>query len=191
MGRVVTTKKGKIRGISGDGCMIFKGISYVRPPVGKLRWRAPEEAEEFKGIFAADHFPAKAFQDEGSQDFYTKEFYANEEYSVPSDEDCLYLNIWTPEDYSGKKFPVAFWIHGGAFMGGFGSEMEFDGEAYARRGIILVMINYRLNVYGFLAHPWLCAENEAGVSGNSVPRFHELRRHISRLILKTGCMPRC
>lgn len=166
MNRVIMTKKGKIRGISGDGCVIFKGIPYAKPPIGELRWKAPEEPNAFEGIYEANHFSAKAQQDEGGGDFYKKEFYENEEYSVPSSEDCLYLNIWTPEDCIGKRLPVAFWIHGGAFMGGFGSEMEFDGEAYARRGVILVTVNYRLNVYGFLAHPWLCEENEAGVSGN-------------------------
>ncbi len=166
MDRIVTTKKGKIRGVSGVGCTIFKGIPYAKPPVGELRWRAPEESEDFEGIYEADHFGAKAQQDEGGGDFYKKEFYENEEYSVPGSEDCLYLNIWAPKECGGKKLPVAFWIHGGAFMGGFGSEMEFDGEAYAERGVILVTVNYRLNVYGFLAHPWLCAENGAGVSGN-------------------------
>lgn len=82
-------------------------------------------------------------------------------------EDCLYLNVWTPA--SGKtdaKLPVAFWIHGGAFMGGFGYEKEFDGEAFARRGVVLVTINYRLGLLGFMAHPALSKESEHGVSGN-------------------------
>ena len=71
------------------------------------------------------------------------------------DEDCLYLNIWTPDVSTDKKLPVAFYIHGGAFLNGFGSEIEFDGEAFARRGVILVTINYRLGAFGFFAHPGL------------------------------------
>ena len=81
-------------------------------------------------------------------------------------EDSLYLNIWTPAADVNAKLPVAFWIHGGAFLGGYGSELEFDGEAWCRRNVILVTINYRVNAFGFLAHPWLSAENEQGISGN-------------------------
>ena len=94
-----------------------------------------------------------------------KEFY--QEGDPMRSEDCLYLNVWTPA--SGKtdaKLPVAFWIHGGAFMGGFGYEKEFDGEAFARRGVVLVTINYRLGLLGFMAHPALSKESEHGVSGN-------------------------
>ena len=85
---------------------------------------------------------------------------------LPVSEDSLYLNIWTPAAEPGEKLPVAFWIHGGAFLGGCGSELEFDGEAWCQRGVILVTINYRVNAFGFLAHPWLSAENERGISGN-------------------------
>lgn len=163
---IIETKKGKIRGVAGDGCVIYRGIPYAKPPVGELRWKAPEETEAWDGIYEADHFSCKAVQEDGNGDFYQKEFYDNPEYAVPCSEDCLYLNIWTPENCAGKKLPVAFWIHGGAYMGGYGSEKEFDGAAYAKRGVILVTINYRLGVYGFLAHPWLSAESENGVSGN-------------------------
>ena len=81
-------------------------------------------------------------------------------------EDCLYLNIWVPKEKSEELLSVAFWIHGGGFGGGFSSEIEFDGEEYCKKGVILVTINYRLNIYGFLAHPWLSEENEKGISGN-------------------------
>lgn len=167
MNTVVTTKKGKIHGVEMDGYVLFKGVPYAKPPIGELRWKAPQEAEAWDGTYAADQFsckPEQGGQEDGS--FYQKEFYENPEFLVPCSEDCLYLNIWMPADCREKKLPVAFWIHGGAFMGGFGSELEFDGEAYAKRGVILVTINYRLNVYGFLAHPWFSAENEQGISGN-------------------------
>ena len=86
---------------------------------------------------------------------YGKEFYADPDFVPEMDEDCLYLNIWTPAKSGDEKLPVAFWIHGGAFMNGYGSEIEFDGEAFAKKGIILVTINYRLGAFGFLCHPAL------------------------------------
>ena len=163
MDNVVVTGKGRIRGVEKDGYIVFKGIPYARPPVGELRWKAPEEKEAWDGIYEADRFSGRGVQDgERCVGFYDKEFYGNPEYDVPDSEDCLYLNIWMPEHGEGGKLPVAFWIHGGAFLGGYGSEMEFDGEAYAKRGVILVTFNYRLNVFGFLAHPWLSAENGQG-----------------------------
>jgi carboxylesterase type B len=98
--------------------------------------------------------------------FYSKEFYSNPEFMPECSEDGLYLNIWTPAKDSSEKLPVAIWIHGGGFLGGFGSEMEFGGEAFCNQNVILVTINYRLNLFGFLAHEWLCEENDKGVSGN-------------------------
>lgn len=166
MNRIAETTKGKLRGVLRDGVVIYKGVPYAKPPVGELRWRPPQETEGWDGIFEADHFSAKAVQGDGGGGFYGKEFYGEPEYQVPSSEDCLYLNIWTPQERGEGKLPVAFWIHGGAFANGYGSEMEFDGEAYAKRGVILVTVNYRLNVYGFLAHPWLSAESGRGISGN-------------------------
>lgn len=97
--------------------------------------------------------------------FYGKEFY--DELVPPCGEDCLRLNIWTPASAGpDSRLPVLFWIHGGAFMHGCGSEKEFDGEGFAKKGVILVTINYRVNVFGFFAHPALEQENEEGVSGN-------------------------
>ena len=170
MNTVVTTRKGKISGCAENGCLVYKGIPYAKPPVGELRWKAPQDTEGWDGIYEAVRFSAKAVQGEQNVGFYGKEFYADPAYDVEISEDCLYLNIWAPEtadtEMPRQKYPVAFWIHGGAFMSGYGSEQEFDGAAYAKRGVILVTINYRLNVYGFLAHPWLSEENENGTSGN-------------------------
>lgn len=172
MNTVITTQKGKIRGCVENGCLVFKGIPYAKPPVGALRWRAPQETESWEGVYEASRFSCKAVQGEQNVGFYGKEFYADPAYAAKIGEDCLYLNIWAPEEAAAAGagaeagLPVAFWIHGGAFMSGYGSEQEFDGAAYAKRGVILVTINYRLNVYGFLAHPWLREESESGVSGN-------------------------
>lgn len=165
--KTVETKNGMIEGIQENGYAIFKGVPFAKPPVGELRWRAPQPLEKWSGVFKADHFQNKSMQEDRQDPFYGKEFYSGDkEYEVEASEDSLYLNIWTPANAAGEKLPVALWIHGGAFMGGYGSEKEFDGEVLCKKGVILVTINYRLNIYGFLAHPWLSAENERGISGN-------------------------
>lgn len=164
----IQTDKGIVEGVKEDGCIVFKGIPYAKPPVGILRWRAPEEAEPWEGVLKADHFSTicpQSMPGEGMEGYH-KEFYSDEEYSRKMDEDCLYLNIWIPEKKSNEPLPVAFWIHGGGFSGGYSSEIEFDGEAYCRKNVILVTIGYRVNVFGFLAHPWLTEENPQGISGN-------------------------
>lgn len=168
MGNTVEIKQGKLQGVEGEYSWIFKGIPYARPPVGPLRFHAPEPAEPWEGVYQADHFQSicpQPGQQPGS--FYEKEFYDNPDFMPPQSEDCLYLNVWTPketDETTGKPFPVAIWFHGGGFMNGFGSELEFDGEAYAKRGIVLVTVNYRLGMFGYFAHPQLRARD--GHSGN-------------------------
>lgn len=164
---VVRTLKGMIRGVQKEGYQTFFGIRYAKAPVGELRFRAPEEVEAWEGIYEADHFGACCPQDPFDE-FYSKEFHSDPSFEPDHSEDCLYLNIWVPDGAAEGETacPVAMYIHGGAFGSGFGSEMEFDGEAYARRGVILVTVNYRLGILGFLAHPWLAAENKAGLCGN-------------------------
>jgi para-nitrobenzyl esterase len=165
---VLTIEGGQIQGVETGtpGVLLYKGIPYAAPPVGDLRWREPQQVIPWKGIKVCDTFGAAAPQkltDPGS--FYDKEFYAQSPH-VKS-EDCLYLNVWTPA--AGKKnakLPVAMWIHGGAYRNGFGHENEFDGIAWAEKGVILVTINYRLGVLGFLAHPELTAESPNHSSGN-------------------------
>lgn len=164
--KLVTTKNGKIEGIQEEGYSVFKGIPYAKAPIGELRWKAPQPLDNWDGVLKADCFKAKSMQEVHEDPFYDKEFYDDPSFSVNISEDSLYLNIWTPADKAEEKLPVAFWIHGGAFMGGYGSEKEFDGEALCKKGVILVTINYRVNIFGFLAHPWLSAENEKGISGN-------------------------
>jgi para-nitrobenzyl esterase len=120
----------------------------------------------WKGIRDAGVFMPCAIQ-QGSLpgSFYHKEFFHDEDYLPPMSEDCLYLNIWTPAATAAEKLPVAFWIHGGAFINGFASEMEFDGAAFNEQGVILVTAGHRLGALGHLAHPWLSAES-GGMSGN-------------------------
>lgn len=162
-----TTQQGTLQGIPQSGYTVFKGIPYARPPIGNLRFRAPQSPECWDGVRMADKFSAKSAQmGQPAGSMFIKEFSENPDYLPPMSEDSLYLNIWTPAADPGEKLPVAFWIHGGAFLGGYGTEVEFDGESYCQRGVILVTINYRVNAFGFLAHPWLTAENEHGISGN-------------------------
>ena len=167
----IQTKYGLIEGVQENGYTVFKGVPYAKPPVGALRFMPPEEPEAWSGTRKADTFPCRCTQyAPGECNPFLKEFYSDPEFLPDFSEDCLYLNIWAPDealaDPAGSRCPVAFWIHGGGFGGGYSSEIEFDGAAYAKAGIILVTINYRVNIFGFLTHPWLDAENERGISGN-------------------------
>lgn len=172
MGNTVEIKQGKLQGTEGKYARIYRGIPYAKPPVGSLRFHAPEPADSWEGIYPADHFRSicpQPGQKEGS--FYDKEFYQDPAFLPQQSEDCLYLNVWAPKEQNGplektegEGFPVAVWFHGGGFMNGFGSEMEFDGEAYAKRGIVLVTVNYRLGLFGYFAHPKL--RERDGHSGN-------------------------
>ena len=165
--KIIRTKYGSLSGREHEGYTTYFGIPYAKAPVGELRWRPPMRPLPWDGILEAAEFSAREHQFPQLPDsFYGKEFYSDPAYLPPMSEDCLYLNIWAPERKGEEKFPVAFWIHGGAFMHGFGSEMEFDGEAFCRRGVILVTINYRVGAFGFLCHPALAAEDKNGRCGN-------------------------
>lgn len=162
---IVETKYGKLQGITGNGYTLYKGVPYASPPIGKLRWMPPQPVQSWEGVRKATEYRGKCIQrprQPGS--FYDKEF-SGEDNAFGMTEDCLYLNIWVPETLE-KQMPVAFYIHGGAFLSGCGDEKEFDGKALTEKGVILVTINYRLGVWGFLAHPWLSDESEQNVSGN-------------------------
>ena len=171
MNTKVKTQNGMIEGVRLEGCTVFRGVPYAEPPTGKNRWKAPVPKKNWKGIRKADTFAAIAPQriPDGTESWgslYYKEFYAYPQYRREQSEDCLYLNIWVPDHEKTEKLPVAFWIHGGGFAGGYSSEIEFGGEAYAKQGVILVTVEYRLGIFGFLAHPWLSEENERHISGN-------------------------
>jgi para-nitrobenzyl esterase len=158
-------ESGLISGVKSENSdvLIFKGIPYAAPPVGNLRWRAPQPALAWKGVLTADKFGAAAMQIlDRSRLPHTEEFMTQDSVS----EDCLFLNLWTPAKTAGDKLPVLVWIHGGGLTEGAGSVKVYDGEELAKKGIIVVTINYRLGVLGFLAHPELTAESPDHVSGN-------------------------
>lgn len=164
--REVTLETGKIRGIACGWPSItaFYGIPYAAPPVGELRWRPPQPAAAWEGVRdCARPGPRCPQLGVGKGSFYEKEFYPVEE---PMDEDCLYLNVWTPAQSTDEKLPVIFWVHGGAFLTGYGYSAHFDGEHFARQGVILVTINYRINIFGWMVHPELTAESKHRSSGN-------------------------
>jgi para-nitrobenzyl esterase len=144
-------------GLAGVRC--FKGIPYAAPPVGALRWRAPEPARPWNGVRPTGMFGMNALQGVIFDDI---------DPSKPGvSEDCLYLNVWIPARLDGgERLPVMFWIHGGGFTAGHGGEPRYDGALLAARGIIVVTMNYRLGALGFLAHPALTAENPHEASGN-------------------------
>jgi len=158
----VRVEQGQLSGVAGSdpGVRVYKGIPYAAPPVGDLRWRAPKPAADWPGVRKADQFSANCMQTpypEGS-------LYRAEPH--PVSEDCLYLNIWTAAKSPSEKRPVMVWIHGGAFTRGSGSTKTYDGENFAKKGVVLVTINYRLGIFGFFAHPELTHESEHHSSGD-------------------------
>ena len=165
---VLTVSGGQIQGVLTDSSqvLVYKGIPYAATPAGDLRWQAPQPVPAWKGVKVCDVFGPTAWQPGNAPGtFYGDEFYW--EGTPEQSEDCLYLNVWAPAKTVGKtsaKLPVAMWIHGGAYLNGYGYEVTMDGDAWARRGVILVTINYRLGIFGFLSHPELTAEQ--GQSGN-------------------------
>jgi para-nitrobenzyl esterase len=162
----VKTNAGLISGTTGASgeIHIFKGVPYAAPPVGNLRWKAPQPVQSWGGIKKCDRFSASAMQNKPLPFMmWTREFMAPLE---PLSEDCLYLNIWTGAKQSNEKRPVIVWIHGGGFTGGSGSVPLYDGETMAKKGVVFVTINYRLGIFGFLAHPELSKESPHHVSGN-------------------------
>ena len=161
---VVEVEGGLVRGIPSDNpsVIVYKGIPYAAPPVGELRWKAPQPVQPWKGVRVCDIWGSPSLQAPHTPGGYTEEFFFDGDPAFS--EDCLYLNIWAPA--KGDNLPVTLWIHGGAFVAGWGFEPEMDGTEWAAHGGILVTCNYRLGILGFLAHPLLSAESPDGVSGN-------------------------
>jgi para-nitrobenzyl esterase len=163
---IVQTEQGKIKGVRNQDnkVIVFKGIPYAAPPIGELRWKAPQPHKKWDGILNCSEFGPAAMQAD-PQPFYmwTSEFIA------PADkmsEDCLYLNIWTKTKSNDEKLPVIVFIHGGGFSSGSGAVPVYDGEAMAKTGVVFVTINYRVGIFGFFAHPGLTAESTNHASGN-------------------------
>ena len=167
--QLVQTAQGKVEGQreANSDVSVFRGIAFAAPPVGELRWRAPRPPAAWQGIRKATEFSASCMQPiiESMLPMHmpwTEEFLTHGKVS----EDCLYLNIWTPKVSSQGHLPVVAFIHGGGFSGGAGSIDVYRGSNLAAKGVVVVTLNYRLGVFGFLAHPELSAESEHHASGN-------------------------
>ncbi len=157
---LVKTSSGILEGtgVQPSGIREFKGVPFAQPPVGSLRWTAPRPPAAWSGTREAKQFGPRCMQ---LAVFGDMGFRSN-----GMSEDCLYLNIWTPAKSGSEKLPVMVYFFGGGFVAGDGSEPRYDGESMATKGIVAVTVNYRLGVFGFLAHPELSKESPHHVSGN-------------------------
>ncbi len=161
---VVKTENGQVSGFIFGNIAVFKGIPFAAPPVGELRWKAPAPVKDWTGIKECVKFSASPMQRKP-----VPFMMWTEEFITPPDnlsEDCLYLNVWTPAKSAKDKLPVFVWIYGGGFSSGSAACAVYDGEEMAKKGIIFVSINYRVGVFGFMAHPELSKETSNNVSGN-------------------------
>ncbi len=149
----VATVQGEVRGIAGDGLVQFKGIPYAAPPTGDLRWRAPQPALPREAVLVADEYGNRCVQRPR-----TEGFAMTDAFTQPESEDCLYLNIYRP-DNGDAQLPVMVWIPGGGLTVGSGSRPVNHGGNLARLGVVVVAINYRLGSFGFFAHPELSAQD--------------------------------
>lgn len=163
---VVKTTSGMVSGTSnaaGD-IKVFKGIPFAAPPVGELRWQPTQPVAPWKDVKKCDAFSASPMQNKPVPFMmYTAEYLIPEK---PISEDCLYLNVWTGAKTAKEKRPVIVWIYGGGFVSGGSACAIYDGEQLARKGVVFVSINYRVGVFGFLAHPELTKASDGKSSGN-------------------------
>jgi para-nitrobenzyl esterase len=155
----VRTDSGLIEGTaSADGRIsVFKGIPYAAPPIGELRWKPPQPVARWQGVHTATTFGARCTQGRIYDDMIFRD---------EMSEDCLYLNVWVPRATAGARLPVMVWTYGGGFQSGSASEPRQDGEQLAKKGVIVVSMNYRLGVFGFFSHPELTKESAHHASGN-------------------------
>jgi len=155
----VKTAHGVVEGtMVTEGVRAFRGIPFAAPPVGDLRWQPPQPVKPWEGVRRAERFGPRAMQRPIFGDMNFR--------SDGISEDCLYLNVWTPAGAGGHRLPVLVYFFGGGFMAGDGSEPRYDGASMASKGVVAVTVNYRLNVFGFLAHPELTKESPHHASGN-------------------------
>ncbi|MBL4677815.1 MAG: carboxylesterase family protein [Mucilaginibacter sp.] len=163
---VLQTDAGKILGTVGEdkSIRIYKGIPFAAPPVGELRWKAPQPVKPWSDVKACTDFAKSGIQSKPNEfGVYTREFLIKDE---PLSEDCLYLNVWTGAKAVAEKRPVFVWIYGGGFVSGGANAPIYDGEALAKKGVIVVSIPYRVGILGFFAHPDLTKESPNHASGN-------------------------
>ena len=159
MAKQVKTVNGIVEGVmEKSGIYSYKGVPFAAPPVGDLRWKEPQPANNWNGVLKADHFGYRPMQTAvfGDMSFRSPNF----------SEDCLYLNIWTPSKNTNILLPVMVYFYGGGFVAGDGSEFRYDGESMAKKGIVTLTVNYRLGVFGFFSHPDLTKESPYHASGN-------------------------
>ncbi|MGF6598127.1 para-nitrobenzyl esterase [Paraburkholderia sp. GAS448] len=189
MNENVTVRQGRLRGErSADGeVTAFRGIPFALPPLGNLRWRGPQLPAAWSGTRDATHAGPVAIQQSMLGNSVLP--FGTESQS----EDCLYLNVWTAAADASERRPVIVWIHPGGFQMGSGSSPMFDGDAWAREGVVFVTLNYRLAKLGFLAHPQLSAENDEGISGNyglldQIAALQWVRDNIAEFGGDPGCV---
>jgi beta-glucosidase len=161
---------------SDSSVRIFRGVPFAAPPVGNLRWQPPQPVPAWSGVRKADEFGGHCVQGKVFGDINSR--------GKEMSEDCLYLTVWAPAKITGKPLPVYVWFYGGGFAAGSGDEPRYDGESFAKRGIVVVNANYRLGVFGFLAHPGLTSESTHKASGNyglldQVAALEWVRRNIA------------
>jgi len=154
----VTTAKGPVKGVATAGITAFKGIPFAAPPVGPLRWQPPQPAPAWQNVRDASAFGPRCMQARIYDDMIFRD-------KGPS-EDCLYLNVWTPAESAAARLPVMVWIYGGGFAAGAASEPRQDGTNLAKKGVVVVSMNYRLGIFGFFAHSELAKESGHNSAGN-------------------------
>lgn len=163
---LVKTANGKVEGSFNSDKTVrsFKGIPFAAPPIGDLRWKAPQPVKNWTGVRACTTFSASPMQSKPVPFMcWSEEFIAQPE---PLSEDCLYLNIWTAGQSKGEKRPVFVWIYGGGLTSGSSNCAIYDGEDMAKKGVVFISLNYRVGVFGFMAHPELSQESGHKASGN-------------------------
>jgi para-nitrobenzyl esterase len=174
----VKTQSGTLEGtVTPDASVrIFRGIPFAAPPVGDLRWCPPQPVQHWKGVRQAVEFGPHCVQGKVFGDIVSR--------GKEMSEDCLSLTVWTPPRSQAKKLPVYVWFYGGGFAAGSGDEARYDGESFAKHGIVVVNVNYRLGIFGFFAHPELTQESPHKASGNyglldQVAALEWVRRNIA------------
>src|SRR5512132_2168838 len=178
------TSNGTLEGITeSSGISAYRGIPFAAPPIDDLRWQPPQPVESWSGVRNAKQFGPRCVQSPVFNDMVFR--------STGMSEDCLYLNVWTPAKSSSERLPVLVYFYGGGFVAGDGSEPRYDGENMAKKGIVAVSVNYRLGVWGFLAHPELTGESPHHASGNyALLDQNAALKWVSRNIAAFGGDPR-
>ena len=186
----VRVEQGMLAGASGvhPDVRVYRGIPYAAPPVGELRWKAPQPAAAWQGVRQATEFSPVCMQTP-----YPASAAIYQSKPQPLSEDCLYLNVWTAAKSGKERLPVMVWIHGGGFTRGSGSSASYDGEILARKGVVVVTVNYRLGVFGFFAHRALTAESEHHASGNyalldQIAALEWVKKNIAAFGGDTNCV---